>query len=765
MGQTISITPIEVPANTKVYYASAKFRELQIDRLLENRPLVDFPTDRNIFVTSDYDTAIKYSWKVDDPGTYYTTRKNGPPESANNIDVMHVYQTVRDQSLIDISNPNVIHYLLFEDTNSPFHISKQTKSYTDVNIFYHRKAVKGKVALKKFETKLNTSINPFSGFGILSGVTNYHNYYLTKDPMNRVSVIATDYAIANLMRDYAGMNYDGWVQPADDVFHHEFMFFSPSKSLRPLYSDPKEWLQFWIHPDVLKENTFALQKKVKDTLDGLEESFERRSQKSLDKIQKYNDQIENPPEDEVKDYGSVEKFVKAVKGQIKDEEEKLSLAKDRVITNAKTQLIPYLKGAGRLTTSVYSPIQQFYNKSRNHCTFGSSCKTPLSFEQCQKNLENIAYQMELFPNKISNHHVGETVADHSIWVARTIYKWLSYQDHPWVKDIWPEMRNTALLAAFTHDIGKIGDMDTDTLVEVGAKRDHPTRGYLYFVNSLQFKTTNNGIINTTKLIDAIGCNYNKTDVIISAIVAGMHHYLGELLLSLENFYPSNVGGSLGSAVLPFSFDYSRYVLPDTDSKLATILDDGIGAQFKYIIFLHKLLIYLDNADRERIFFEKKNFLQLLHILFAVSAADNYGAYPVGVTREVDSIFKMDASKLLDPEFLFMKTEVCKDANVIEILRPYYRYLYHSTGLIEREKMFEFVISIQNFDIFMEAWNEFDRFLMYIQDPDNKHLPNVYGYLSEQKFEQSLIRLLLKGEISTAPLRTNKISDRVLEMIK
>lgn len=764
MGQTISITPVVVDSKTKVYYASAKFRELQIDRLLENRPFEDFPTKSNMFVTEDYDTALLYSWKRDDPSTYYSSRADGPPKSVSNLDVIHVYETVGEQNLIDISDPDVLRYLLFEDSTSPFHISKQEKSYVDVNIFSHRKAAKGRFALKKFEEKLNKHINPFGGFGTLSGVTNYHNYYLSNDSLNRVSVVDTDYVIATLLKEFAGGKYDGWVQPKDSVFHQEYMFFNPEKSLRPLYSDPKEWINFWIHPNVLKENTFSLSKKIKETLMGLEESFAEREKKSRDIIREYQEILKHPSPDDIEEYDGLEKFINEMNTQIREEEEKLADAKNKVIKNVQSQLIPYLKGAGKLL-SVFSPTQQFYNKSNNRCNFESSCKTPLSFEQCQTSLDEIAEQMGLFPNKITNHHVGETVADHSIWVARTIYKWLSYQNNPWVKDIWPELRNTTLLSAFTHDIGKIGDMDMDTLAEVGAKRDHPLKGYLYFVNALQFKTTDNGFIKTTSLIDAIGCRYNKTDTVISAVVAGMHHYLGELLLSIENFYPTNVGGSMGALALPFSFDYERYLVPDQFPRLGEILDNGLGEQFKYIIFLHKLLVYLDNVDRKKIFFKKEAFLQLLHILFAISAADNYGAYPVQVSREEDSVFTKQTSDLLDPEFLFKTTNVSEDANIVNVLRPYYKYLYHSTGLVEKEKMIEFALQIKNFDIFLEAWNQFDRFMMYIENRAVNNLPNIYRYLSPQDFSTSLINLLRWGKIPLDSKRLEKLPDAVLDNIR
>ena len=757
MGQNTSTTvaTIVIPDRTILYYGSAKFKELQIDRGMMGMPFAEFPSEKNFFLTTDLEISLG-AYTRHKPDAYY---RNSPRHIGENKDSIHVYETVGEQKMVDITDPETINYILFVDENSPFHVSKQDKSYYDAIDMFE---FKGDEAVKmEYEARLGMPINPLSGFGLVVASTNYHNHELFSQDLQRTSVYDVDYVISDLLSKYLkDTDIRGWAQSDDGHFHQEYMFFYPQESLEPVYNHPHSWFNYL---NKGKTDIFLLVKKVQEELDELiVDEF------NLKQNIRANERMLSEPNREILEEtfkGDIYKYRDALRKHILDEKYELEEVREGISRKIADNISPYLKKFNESAT-----IQEYYFKSRNLCKI-YQCKLPFTFENCQEGVEKLLQEMEKYPLKTTIHHVGKTVGDHSVWVARTIYNWFAYKNSPWTKDIWEELRNITLMAAFTHDIGKIGDLDYQSLIANGAKPDHPFKGYEYFLNNLQFKYVNDDRIHHDVLTRYIGCTYRKQDVIISAVIAGMHHYLGQLLMSVEVITPTSVDwDDYGPNNFPFSFNPSRYLIPKPWTKLGKILDMELSQEFKYMIFLHKMLGYLNEADRECIFYNNKdNLRQLLHILFAVSAADTYGSYPVKISRD-NSVFEPYTSKILDPEVLFTQTS---SAKVIEIMRPYYRFMYHSYGLIEMEKFFNFFEDIVDIDTFFQAWNEYDRFTLYVNSVNDNpetvgpipNLPKIYSQLGETLgFKENLINLLRRGIINNSNESVKSLSEHTISFL-
>ena len=755
MGQTSShVKTVVLPAGLKVYHASVKFRELQIDRLLANEPLESFPTKRFFFVSKVYEVALLYSKDRLNSKDYYAGL-SGPIPNNKNKDSVHVYETIGEQKMIDITDPETIKYILFEDEKSPFHISNKTPCTHN-----NKKFAKG---LDQYAEYIGKPFSHLSGFALVLISTNYHKHVMLGEPMKRYSTYEGDLVLVNMLYKYLeGSDIAGWSQKRDAVFHQEYMFFDPEKSLKPVYDDPLEWVKSWPHKHVVltPEGTISAEKKTKDKLDGLSTVFQNAETMLKEKIDELNIMLASPVTQEFLDKsydGDVNKYHQEILRKIEIYNKNLLSLKRLLLQDIKTNILPYLKKFDAATA------QEYYFKSRKLCKL-YLCDNPFTFENCQGGLTKLFYEMKKYPLKTSIHHVGETVGDHSVWVARTIFKWFAYKNSPWTRDIWEELRNITLMAAFTHDIGKIGDLDYKSLSSFGTKRDHPTKGYEYFLNKLQFKSEHGMGPVPSFVLDFIGCKYTNKDVVISAIVSGMHHYLGELLMSIFVLPPSRVG-RIRSTHFPFSFNTQRYYLAKDGTLLAAELDRFLGLEFKYIVFLHKMLIYLDETDRRRVFYNNKdNLRQLLHILFAVSAADNYGAYPVEINRD-DSVFEPDTSKILDPEVLFTQTNIKPKATIIDILKPYYRYVYHTYGLTEKAKFFAAFEKVKNLEVFYRAWNEYDRFNLYVKEP-SLELPSMYRHLGNTQTSvfNNLKQLLKYGIINTDTPKSTSISPEILNVL-
>ena len=63
---------------------------------------------------------------------------------------------------------------------------------------------------------------------------------------------------------------------------------------------------------------------------------------------------------------------------------------------------------------------------------------------------------------------------------------------PWVRAIPHVWHDTALLAAYMHDVGKGGDGDFVSLVKPGWKADHPDVGFKFLIGKRPYHESNSG---------------------------------------------------------------------------------------------------------------------------------------------------------------------------------------------------------------------------------------------------------------------------------
>lgn len=770
---------LTIPKGTKVYYASAKFRELQLDKMLNNELVPDFPVQHNFFVGGRSD-ILGYTNTIDHVVEYYTDNINPEYVSraesylSKNFNVTHTYRTKKKLHLINLMDRQSIGYLLFDDPESPFHISKMNKPVVD-NDGAYRHLINNKHAKNFFrglELNLNDVNHRYGGFLLLVSAT---GYYLKK--MRRHSAICFDYTMIEMLRQYvirSNLNIDGWYQPPDSDFHEEYAFFNPKHCLVTDYQDPLSWMTHVNIPE-----NMGLKHKIKFQLDLIRkwrESAIDREQKEIVVIKETIQDVERNGADSVyyiehtEEYEeTVREYLDKLNAQLRD-----SLAK---IDAIKTQppdvssLYSVFKPEGRAISHsdrrLKYHLQKYYNKAATSCKY-EACSKPVSFEsnECQTTLKNLAEEMRRYPNANNIHHAGSTVADHSIWVARALHKWLGYVDHPWTEGIDESLRNIALISAFLHDIGKIGDLDTKSLPKNNVKPDHPYRGYLYMLNKLDFKTMK-AISEADPRRAMTNCYVNSEfHVATVATVVALHHHFGELLMSVDMFLTKHIGYSNTHNKLPYiaKMTMQRYMthsLLQGNNLLADTLSTMI--EFKYILFYFDFLDYYANAGGN--INNREETMQTLLVLLAVCAADVYGAHQVPNDTENNSIYNASLSQLLDPQILNLYTR--KHNDFPEIFRGYYRFLYYTLGLKERKRLIAFAKSVGNPSRFLKAWKQLNEFLDYLNGEPGVDIPDIYAMLdmsSVDSFLTSMLRLLKSGELSRRVLADvpSQIKDVLLE---
>ena len=322
------------------------------------------------------------------------------------------------------------------------------------------------------------------------------------------------------------------------------------------------------------------------------------------------------------------------------------------------------------------------------------CKTPrgLTGDACSNielDMDNIYKLMKERDLIMSIHHLGATVADHSKWVARTLYKWMGQPNNIWTKDILLELRPVTLAAGFLHDMGKLITLDSS----------HQLVGY-YYLNDIIFP----GQITTYGRFTQIQ-NINKT---IISIVVQLHHVFGDMIKCKKAL--ETLDGKW----------YRDLPIVLTPREREEVPKQATAANCLYYILHYLILKHMIEYDTEYardVFLNNKaNMAQLVYILFAVSAADVNGAYPVHVDEaRKESIYDRQLSQLLDPKFLFQpddpRSTKLEDIP-IPIARPYYKYGHkHNTHI--RTEYLEFIRKIPD----DKAW-----YANYFRD--TKSLPTI-----------------------------------------
>lgn len=178
--------------------------------------------------------------------------------------------------------------------------------------------------------------------------------------------------------------------------------------------------------------------------------------------------------------------------------------------------------------------------------------------------------MNLMPKGFHQGHLAE----HSIWTALYVEEWLA---NPLFIDL-NEHRNTLVLAALLHDIGKMGEctveygfkqMDTTQLTTSSCHNkgthfryneipDHPLRGYLYLTGRLKMKQYGLNLKEYTELGEETWNDFfeyfalSEFEVKMLRVIVGIHWELGptitakkfspvEYINKFEMFYHSEFG--------------------------------------------------------------------------------------------------------------------------------------------------------------------------------------------------------------------------------
>lgn len=749
---------IDVPQGEVLYYSSAKFREKQIDDIMHGRPVTPFPTERNFFLAK-YPVALIYSNTVDYVEQYYHHIDiEDFSYMKRNFNVMHVYQTCRNLKLFDIDNVQNVERLLYGDPDSPFHYTKASKSvHRDDSIQYRINEAQFRAGTTEILSKYGLELDKvkYSGFAMLLAATGYHNYKTT-GKLLRYSAISFDYILVQLLSDYLTQSckhghghghgqtcIDGWYQAPSEDFHEEFLIFDPVQTLTPLPNHKLSWTA----------DIPTLRLRTKYDFDIIDGWIEYKSKSIREDIAKYQQDLAEASAGKKACIdqlckGLADKAIGEITRSLSAEQKKLEdISVEAKNISSKTLAIYLAEQFPKLPSRSreYRLTQKFINRRTTSCRY-ESCKDPTSFEGCQNDLEKLVKEMRLYPNANNDHHVGVTVADHSIWVTRCIYQWLRYANHPWTKDIHPELYNITLLSAFLHDIGKIGDNDYETLLKDGEKRDHPTRGYMYLKDQLDFR----GKI--AESVDVYGCNPGIDGESIIAIVVLLHHHLGELLMTVDKYRPKDMGQDVSSAKLPHLIQYNTYPRLyleslSVDENDITRFSEIIAnmREFKYIIFCYDFLRHLKKEHESKIYGNKSYTKQVLLILLAVSAADVYGAYPV--EKPEDSLYEEGLAHLLDPQVIYLKTQTHPDLSVRDIMRPYYKYLYYTFGIVERDNLIAYFDTIEDPDNFVEAWDNFQVLGKIMDGKSQRPMPRIFHYLDitdNDTWMTSLMQLLKSG---------------------
>lgn len=753
-----------IPNNTKVYYASAKFRELQLDKIMNGDPMPDFPVSKNFFVGRCSD-VLSYTCTVNDMDTYYVNLQSGDTYIKKNFHVTHAYKTKRDVNLINLMDKDTISYLLFDDTLSPFHVSKiNVPVHQDEDPYNQiRNNIRATQLLKKYGVDIkgldNTSFR-YSGFVLLIAATSFH-----EEVTRRYSSIFFDYTMIELLRRYVKGVIDGWYQPPTPTFHVEYALFDPLDTLEANYDDPISWVHH------VNTEGMVLKQKLKMRLDIIKNWREEAIANSQHIIGQYQQQLEDfqkngtddPAYIEEVEYSgkdlSAREYIEQIHMLIQMEQDTIKRIKTKQPNVAS--LYGFL---GITQTRIKNGLQKYYNRKIKTCKYGA-CARPPSLEgtKCQSTLNALAAEMRLYPNANNNHHRGATVSDHSIWVARTMHRWLGYRNHPWTYDIAEELRNVALIAAFLHDIGKIGDRDVRTLPEKHLKRDHPYIGFNYIMRWMEFKLqggseTETGAATELTPLDVLqNCYFHSSfhKAVIATTVA-MHHHLGELLMSVHHYLPKYIGITKHEKNFPaiLNISLTRYFYHPALSK-SNLLSDVLSTmvEFKYILYYFDFLHHYQLAGGN--LGDKDQVMQALLIVLGVSAADAYGSHPVSNTTQEYSVYEAPLSQLLDPQILDNVTREHRDTEYPEIFRGYYNFLYYTIGLRERENIIAFARTVNNPKGFLQTWYQFREFMNHVTDPDtmdsmeSMELSGLYTRLDVSDITSlltTLLRLLKTGEV-------------------
>jgi hypothetical protein len=400
------------------------------------------------------------------------------------------------------------------------------------------------------------------------------------------------------------------------------------------------------------------------------------------------------------------------------------------------------------TDVVYHPGRDLHD---HDCHNPAVCANPLKFDdENQKALDRIYEEMIQYPNASDIYDAGTTIADHSVWVLRTIYNWLGFRNEPWTADIWPEFREATMLAAFLHDIGKIGDRDTRKPAEKGDNLKYTSIGYQYLTEEKPFLSLKSTCDN---FITCFGLKIPETVFPVIASVVALHRHFVELIVrySIYRIRPDEIGN------IRTNIDVTPYKACGL-SFLVTALSYIV--ELKYIIVLHSMYKILKLHDTKRLFMDNRdNIEQLLLILCAVGAADVFGSYPVDVSRDV-LLYSHTITDVYDPRVMFRETDSSRDN--FEMNRPYYKFGYGTLGLAERAKLIEYSRLAVNYDTLCEAWDGFRPYLECVESNRMDAVPEVYRTLptgTPEEYLTSLFCLLKVGAVKLQPPRVQQYQPR------
>jgi len=781
--------------DTLYYYSSARFRELQLDYIMNGKKVPQFPTKVNFFV-GGYEDAMLYTSLIDNHDIYYNEYgidkkflkgAKGPIGTylRRNFNVTHVYRASKKLKLFELMNRDNIKHLLFDDPDSPFHISKSDiKVHESTDVLYHiRSSAKGKAFAQIHNVSVanRDATYNFSAFSMLVAATNYFD-----DELSRYSSYSFDYTLIELLRTYLsskGVKCDGWYQPKVGDFHVEWAFFDPVKSLVADFNHSKSWSHV-LKLDGRDIANMSLHKKQKTKLKLVEKWRAQEEKKAITELTMYQDALKQLDTQGIKsEYykenyadmkGSLKEMITSTMANLEYAKKSLEKIRNKPVDNnvIATKLLGYkLFGKNRV---MGSEVQKYVNKQMMACEHGGCVEQPVSYNRCQKQLHVLVEEMDLYSNPNNDHHVGERVSDHTIWVTRAMHRWLGYRDHPWTMDIENGLRNLALGAAFLHDIGKIGDADVTGLVQNGVKSEHPYHGYEYLTELSSFKGTDS---KESRILYNVmsDCRFKHGAPIHLATVAttaAMHHHLGEFLMAFKVYKFTDIGNFAGDWKPPYVMKrtnklYLYHNISGGGNILSAILNTT-KTELKYMLYLFDFLRLYADAGGD--IYNTNELDQALKIVLAVSAADVYGAHPVENTVTSDSIYEASLSTLLDPQILHHDTRKHtsgQSAVVPEIFRPYYRYLYYTLGINERNMLLTYVSTIADTGVFLEAWLNWKLLMNHIDNP-KRRLPPIFATLdmsSTETFITGLLRMIKSGELPKRTTLSQRVPEKIINELK
>lgn len=814
-----------VPEGMRFYYGSHKFKEQILYERLYSKPQTMYPTKTNFFLTSNAE-ALAYTHSVGDVGKRYGRAKltveddfaealfdtKIPIHVDYTFDVIHVYKTTNELHLFDIYDIRNLRRLLYEDTDSPFHVSKRGISLTDdisdvdflmsfvkddhnfiegvlgssaadefmirtfmaipagreSNRFYPHKVNKVNAIYGESETCM------FSGFILLQIAMSFH---LIQPGMNytpvRRSAYIYDYYIANAFRSYfTDKHISGWGSLKLHKFHSEICIFEPDKT--KLVRD-KDSILDWEHifpfeVSPLRKRAAALDNFTQELMFS-QQYMEQKLNISREELEKANDYLKGRTTSGY-EYESIED---AKYWQKQYDKNMMNLEAVKSGELVESHITDYLRivGIPDYRRVMNKKLRLMWHKrGKKECEVLRKCFDSIG-DNC--NMNWLIDEMRKYPNKNTFHHRGESVADHCIWVSRCLRNWLQYENEPWTGKIHYELWNVTMVSGIMHDIGKIGDADFVTRI----KPRHPHIGFLYALDEIPFKgerCNKRGKQLLKKLDDCYACEMTMEEEIIVNICIAMHHFLGEVLIK---------HGQLSAHIMPDDFinpgiKHSFYgALKATAERVhLTVLAEIVASldpELKYYYMAWYLIEYLIRMSVLEHVLRKPQFMeQLLLVLFAVSAADVFGAHPVEVEEKPE---------MMDPYYLsFLSKDTSTMPNpggipVPPVLRPYYKFMYYSIGIEERDKFMNIWSTIKDHRRFHAAWSQISK----LSAKDFEIGPSFrfsYGIHTADDWIAAFIRVLRTGEVPSAsasvstfnidtliPKLNNKITERSMAELK